>query len=111
MDPAASSAHQLLLCEWHLAAHGQDKPLLCNLYHEQHTASVALRIHETELGGVTGTQRLPLLSRDGILAANRKLLTSSPLVARIEVMLSSHHLVKLTDPQILWSSRCRSGRA
>jgi cohesin loading factor subunit SCC2 len=97
-DPAAASAQQMLLCEWH--AEAQEKKLvpLAKLYREQFALVEAARRRQQALSGEE--RRVPLLTRDGILSASRRLLDhgNPSIFGRLESMLASV-LSALNEPQ------------
>ena len=100
-DPAAASAQQMLLCEWH--AEAQEKKLLplAKLYREQFALVEAARRRQQTLGLGGEERRVPLLTRDGILSASRRLLDQggkSSIFGRLEIMLG-HVLSALNEPQ------------
>ena len=99
-DPAAASAQQMLLCEWH--AEAQEKKLLplAKLYREQFALVEAARRRQQTLGLGGEERRVPLITRDGILSASRRLLDqgSPSIFGRLENMLG-HVLSALNEPQ------------
>eukprot|EP00966_Prymnesium_polylepis_P251061 5805020-Prymnesium_polylepis.1 len=92
-DPAAVLGQKMLLCEWHSAASGAKQPILCSLYQEMELSAAAARRrqHAADRG-------LPLLTRDAILAAGRRLLSDNGAFGKLEPMLS-YLLGTLQDAQ------------
>lgn len=97
-NPAASSAHRLMLSQWHFDARERKADVLCRLYEEQYTAHAARHGGPADLRSVGAGRRLPLLTRDKILSATRKLLVASPLLGRLETMIA-YVLLVLKEPQ------------
>jgi len=109
---AAASAHALLLCQWHFDASEQQQPgqggaVLCRLYEEQQAAH-ALRCRGPHELRAAHARSVPLLSRERILSASRKLLVGSALLRRLETLLA-YVLLMLKEPQS--SARTKAIRA
>jgi len=106
---AAASAHALLLCQWHFDASelGQGGAVLCRLYEEQQAAH-ALRCRGPHELRAAHARSVPLLSRERILRASRKLLVGSALLRRLETLLA-YVLLMLKEPQS--SARTKAIRA
>jgi cohesin loading factor subunit SCC2 len=96
-DPASSAAHRLLLCQWHFNACERKEMVLCRLYEEQDAAHTKHCRGPRELHAAR-VRSLPLLTRDRILSATRRLLVGSPLLGRLETMIA-YVLLVLKEPQ------------
>ena len=71
--------------------------MLCRLYEEQQAAHAERCRGPRELRSAR-VRGLPLLTRDKILSATRKLLVGSPLLGRLETMIA-YVLLVLKEPQ------------
>ena len=108
-DGAADSALVHLLCEWHASAAKAERAPLCELYQEQYASALTARRRQRGLGVADAEARqMPLLSREGILAAGRRLLHEAGLYTKIEPMLT-YLLGVLKDPAP--SARARAVKA
>lgn len=106
-NPASSAAHRSLLCQWHFDAAERKEFVLCRLYEEQDAAHTERCRGPRELH--SGRVRsLPLLTRDRILSATRRLLVGSPLLGRLETMIA-YVLLVLKEP--LPSARTKAIKA
>jgi cohesin loading factor subunit SCC2 len=97
-DPAAATAQQMMLCEWHAEAQEKKLEPLAKLYREQFALVEAARKRHQALGLASEERRMPLLTRDGILSASRRLIDNNGIFGRLELMLS-HVLSALDEPQ------------